>query len=65
MEVVAREVQRRHLVVADFDAFRIRSGIECALDFQSGLCRRRPDQLDDRHVISQGPATPVLRDAAK
>jgi hypothetical protein len=39
--------------------------VECALDFQTGLGRRRADQLDHGKVIGERPATPVLRDVAE
>src|SRR5271165_4312015 len=65
MEVVADDVQRRHLGVADLDALLVDAGIEGALDLQSGFCGRRADQLDDGEAIGQGPAAPVLRDVAE
>jgi hypothetical protein len=55
MEVVAGEVQRRHLGVADLDALLVDAGIEGALDLQSGFCGRCADQLDDDgEAIGQG-----------
>ena len=65
MEVVADDVQRRHLGVADLDALLVDAGIEGAFDLQSGFCGRCADQLDDGEAIGQGPAAPVLRDVAE
>jgi hypothetical protein len=39
--------------------------IECALNFEPGLGRCRHYELDDRGVVCERPATPVLRDAAE
>jgi hypothetical protein len=65
MEVIAGDVQRRHLGVADLDALLVGPRIERAFDFQSGFRRRGADQLDDGDTIRERPATPVLRDVAE
>ena len=65
VEVIAGDVQRLHLGVADLDAFFVGPLIERAFDRQTCLGRRRPDQLDDGHVIGERPAAPVLRDVAE
>jgi hypothetical protein len=50
---------------ADLDALLVAAGIECALDFQTGLGCRRTDQLDHGKAIRQRPAAPVLRDVTE
>src|SRR5205823_8431580 len=53
MEVIALDVERLHLRIADFDALFVGGGIESALDFQAGFGRRRSNQLDDGHAIDE------------
>src|ERR1017187_1126437 len=65
MEVIAGDVQRVHLGVADLDALLVCAGIERAFDLQSGFRGRRADQLDDGEVIGEWPAAPVLSDVAE
>jgi hypothetical protein len=62
MERIAGDVELRHLGVADLDALFVGARVERALDFQSGLGGRRPNQLDDGEAIDQRPAAPVLGD---
>ena len=52
MELIACDVDAFHLGLADLDALLVAARIECALDFQAGLGRRRADQLDQ--VVTSG-----------
>src|SRR5437763_9135276 len=65
MELIAGDVEAFHLGFADLDALLIAARVECALDFQTGLGRRRSDQLDHGKAIRERPAAPVLRDVAE
>src|SRR5205807_8816784 len=65
MEVIALDVERLHLRIADFDALFVGGGIESALDFQAGFSRRRSNQLDDGHAIDEWSPAPSLRDVAE
>jgi hypothetical protein len=65
MEIIAVDVQCRHLGVADLDALLVGPRVERALSLQSGLCRRGADQLDDGKTIRQRTAAPVLGDVAE
>src|SRR5215207_9364545 len=65
MELIAGDVEAFHLGFADLDALLVAAGVECALDFQTGLGCRRTDQLDHGKAIRQRPAAPVLRDVAE
>jgi hypothetical protein len=65
MECVALDFEPFHLGIADLDPFLIGSGINCALDFKAGFCRRGGDQLDDGHAIGERPAPPVLRNVTE
>ena len=65
MELIASDVEAFHLGFADLDALLIAAGVECALDFQTGLGRGRTDQLDHGKAIRERPAAPVLRDVAE
>ena len=65
MELIAGDVEAVHLGFADLDALLIAARVECALDFQTGLGRRRADQLDHGKAIRERPAAPVLRDVAE
>ena len=65
MEVIAGDVERGHLGVADLDALLVGPRVERALDLQAGLGRRRGNQLDDGHEIRERFAAPVLRDVAE
>jgi hypothetical protein len=56
----AGEVETLHLDIADLDALLVGPRVERALDLQSGLRRRRADQLDDGDAIRQRPPAPVL-----
>ena len=56
------QVDLGHLRVADFDLVRVPLGIQLATDLQPGLGPGVGDQVDDRGVGQQGPATPVLAD---
>ena len=64
MEVVALDVDRIHLGVADLDALFVGRLVEDAVDRQSGFRRRGADQFDDRRAAFERPAAPVLRDVA-
>jgi hypothetical protein len=65
MERVALDVEGLHLGIADFDALLVGRGVERALDFQAGFCRRRSNQLDYRHAIDEWSPAPGLRDVAE
>ena len=65
MELIAGDIEAFHLGFADLDALMIAARVECALDFQTGLGRRRADQLDHGKAIGERPAAPVLRDVAE
>ena len=65
MELITGDVDAFHLGFADLDAFLVAACVECALDFQAGLGRRRADQLDYGKAIRERPAAPVLRDMAE
>ena len=62
MEVVTRDVDRRHFLVADHDALGIDVGVEFAVHLQAGARCRAGDQLDDGLVADQRPGPPVLAD---
>ena len=59
MERIAVDVEAFHLVIGDLDAFRIDRGVENSFDFESGLGRRRGDQINDRGMVGEWPAAPV------
>src|SRR5437868_15302990 len=65
MEVIALDVERLHLRIADFDALFVGRGIESTFDFQAGFGRRRSNQLDDRHAVDEWSPAPSLRDVAE
>jgi hypothetical protein len=65
MELIAGHVEAFHRGFADLDALLVGAGVECALDFQTGLGRRRTDQLDHGKAIRERPAAPDLRDVAE
>src|SRR5271165_2050254 len=65
MERVTGDVETVHLSSADLDAFVVGAGVERALDPQTGLGRRRADQLDDGKAIGERPAAPALGDVAE
>ncbi len=65
MERITGDVETVHLGSADLDAFLVGAGVERALDPQTGLGRRRADQLDDGKAIGERPAAPVLGDVAE
>ena len=64
MEVIAFDIQRGHLGVADLDALLVGRRVERALDLQSGFRGCGADQLDDGEVIREGLSAPILRDVA-
>ena len=65
MELIAGDVEAFHCGFADLDALLVAARVECALDLQTGLGRRRADQLDHGKAIRKRPAAPVLRDVAE
>ena len=52
--MIACDVERPHLGIADLDALLVGRGIERALDFQAGFGRRRANQLDHGDAIDSG-----------
>jgi hypothetical protein len=65
MELIASNVEAFHLGIADFDSLLVAARVERALDFQTGLGRRRRDQLDHGKAVRERPPAPVLRDVAE
>ena len=65
MKVVALDVDGRHFVIADLNAFLIEVTIEIAGDRKPVFGRGGADQLDDDLVADQRLAAPVLRDVGK
>ena len=65
MKVVALDVDGRHFVIADLNAFLIEIAIEIAGDRETAFGRSGADQLDDDLVADQRLAAPVLRDIGK
>ena len=59
------DVEGFHCGFADLDALLVAAGVECTLDFQTGLGRGRADQFDHGKAIGQRSAAPVLRDVAE
>src|SRR5205823_4435706 len=59
VEVVAGEVDGIHFGVGHLDAGRIGVLIELATNLQTGLGRRRGDQLDDDLMADERSAAPV------
>src|SRR5947207_2038271 len=62
VEVVAGEVDGIHFGVGHLDAGRIGVLIELATNLQTGLGRRRGDQLDDDLMADERSAAPVAGD---
>ena len=58
MERVACDVEAGHLLVGDFDPFRVRSRIEFAAHDQAGCGRRGRDQVHDGRPAGKGLAAP-------
>ena len=65
MERIADKVETFHLGLADLDALAIAAGIEGALDLETGLGGRGPDEFDHSKAIRERPASPVLGDVAE
>lgn len=65
MEVVALDVDGRHFIIADLNAFLIEIAIKIARDRKAVFRRSGADQLDDDLVADQRLAAPVLRDVGK
>ena len=65
MEVIAGDIEGRHLGIADLDALGIGCRVEFAGDGEAGVSRSRSDQFDDRQVAGQGSCPPVLRNVGK
>src|SRR5258708_38687395 len=65
MEWIAADVEAFHYGFADLNPLLVAARVERALDLQTGLGRRRPDQFDHGEAIGKWPAAPVLRDVAE
>ena len=65
MEIIACNVECRHLVVANLYALFVDSCVERAFDSQSRFRGCCADQLDDCDTIHEWAATPVLCDVAE
>src|ERR1700730_11866698 len=65
MELIPCDVEALHLGFADFDALLVAACVERTRNFQTGLGRRRANQLDHGKAIRERPAAPILRDVAE
>ena len=65
MELIAFDVERLHLGIADLDTLFVGRGVERALNFQAGFGRRRSNQFDHGHAIDEWSSAPSLRDVAE
>src|SRR5271170_3450666 len=65
VKIIAGEVDRSHLCVADGDAFWVEIIIDPAGHVQSGLGGGGADQLHDHLMADQRLTTPVLGDEGK
>ena len=65
MELIAGDVEAFHGGFADLDALVVAARVERALDFQTSLGRRRPDQFDHGEAVGERPAAPVLCDVTE
>ena len=65
MKVVALDVDGRHFIIADLNAFLIEVAIEVASDRETVFGRGGADQLDNDLMANQRFAAPVLRDVSK
>ena len=65
MERVAGDVEGGHFGVADLEAFGVGVFVEFAANGETGFCRRRRDQFDDRRSAGQRTPAPVLRDVTE
>jgi hypothetical protein len=62
MKRIATDVEALHFGFGDLDAFLIDGGIEGRLHrLRSGRC----NQVDDRSMVREWPAAPVLRNVAE
>ena len=61
MKRIATDVEAFHLGIGDLDAFLVDGGVENGLDLEPGLGRGRRDQVNDRGMVGEWPAAPVLR----
>ena len=60
VEVIAGDIEGRHLGIADLDALGIGRSVKFAGDGEAGVSRGRSDHFDDRQVAGQGSCPPVL-----
>ena len=65
MERITSDVEAFHLGVADLDAFLVDRRVEDGLDFEPGRGCGGCDQIDDRSMIGERPAAPILRNMAE
>ena len=56
MELIPCDVEALHLGFADFDALLVAACVERTRNFQTGLGRRRANQLDHGKAIRERPA---------
>ena len=54
-----------HFIISDFDPSRIFARIERGFDREASGCSDASNELDDRLMIGQGSAAPVLRNMAE
>ena len=65
MELITGDVEAFHCGFANLDALLVAACVERTRNFQTGLGRRRANQLDHGKAIRERPAAPVLRDVAE
>ena len=65
MESVWFDVEGRHLLVGDLDAFGIGVWIEFAADFETALRRCAGNQFDHGEATGERGSAPVLGDVAE
>jgi hypothetical protein len=63
MKRIATDVAAFHFGLGDLDVFLIDGGVENRLDLQPG--RGHCGQVDDRGMVLERPAAPVLRNVAE
>ena len=65
MEVVSCDIDLGDLFIADRDSFGVVGLVQAGVDLQSGGGRGARDQVDDRGVVDQRLAAPVMADEAE
>jgi hypothetical protein len=65
VEVVPMEVDLGDLGVADLDPLGVVGLVETGIDLQAGAGGRASDQVDDRGIVDQRLAAPVVANEAE